>query len=1625
MSFPVRDELEARGHSSTSDTRLRHPHLTHPNFYSPDEQHAMLKTEGRIIKDGGDPKQLQDTALPEQQGRVSLDELLSDAGGGFSRTGSPKDVHQLQVEDEGEQDLQTRLREAFQESVWSHKDFLPVDDLNHIITRNSVTRKVQSLNICEDQTSLLETVRDIWVATLRNATQKITTRRKLFAVLVLMEEVPKILELIREGIYDSHLPFEFVSAKERGVTKNQLHCRNREGKFVRISSFENWSQRSHETFEHYQWYMLAPYFVLSSKEDSKVLWYDLSPKVPLPFIRFQDPPKEDEDALGFSGFGEVRQVKIHPAHRSKGNDAIDQNNIVLTVETLHEDHDQLEKKTLPLMRLARENHPHLNRLLLTIKQGTKVSLVFPSARGNLYHFWQSQTPDLRPSSISPGSVRWMARQFSGLAGGLALIHNAPKNTNRFTTDDRPVLGCHGNLCPMNILWFKEDNGVLKIADFGLTEFYSKQPFIPIGPTHRAPEYDGQVLSPAADLWTLGCILLEFLVWYTRGWKGVDEFSKRRESDEREGGPDGKVPFLTEDKFFAGDSSRQVLKGSVKDEMSRLRSEENCSGFILHVLDLIEHRLLRVQPKDRARCKDVSDILMTLNKKYDSKDYGTLKLRDTNSTTTLDSTRQLADTQGNSNEGESVLGSVIHAPLTNTDSKGKSVALLSSTEGQTWTKSADESTALATTIDPHPQRPEEKFPDEDAMTDYTSATNTDAMVYIDRLADDWTSTSNPQPPFHGEFEAEHEENDWGSDNSSGEESEDDAESHDYPRYRDVVTASSAYKWLLARVDQEILLYSPQNDARHRISEAIRARLYPSRGDRLVISKAKPPVFKVVFRSDWSPLAFVREQEYAEEPGEALEGAITITEGVEGVAEAMPCSQYLIRTWPYLGEEFIGLVKGAVRAKPGSRCSVVLFDGSKLVTWIDPTGCLALEAVGVPDTLVEVGEMFAWTTAALRSAPSDEAAIVVPFLDAEAKMNEMNEMTCRVRSSQPARRSPSARPNGQCWKDLFRNPVVVHGFPVRRRSGEEQGLEIDLGTLARLVQTRRVAIFGDRVLLKGFSTMLIPTQYAEGIVFWHVIFNEDGNRLSFADDRVSKVAGDFDLRKLLNIRNIETSRHIVGWCASVKSNAGSREAAYDIEEDMSLRQPFSEVGADRYAISIGKLISFGVSGVLGRKDKPVRNGSEPDFFRRLEAMDDRYVVFYDVQERRAWLVHALSALLHLVRASLKLSEVRGYPVLLNQDDIQEAESTRKGVAAARAVLINPDNLQLKIFKNPDERVVKTTIEEELGDDQEAGTSQNRPKVKKKRVTEITETWVHFHDRVDDMCHLLESVFDHQQDGGEKDGISARIRASPRRHLEGFQFKDLASAAQRIGPRMMKFQSRSPGGGWVDFARAIGSVTLFGNGFGELLEPVRSVESAEAAGAVNFCDRWVALPKGEDLLAVSNLVIRDIMKKRSRDGILWELVDSIYWHKPDKAFEVCNCMGTTGSQCDRVQVLIPTKFPKLRTRGLRSPSSLPEDGAVVFGHSVTFPLIWSDDPQSVPDEDIPSVSSPSVASMEPSVPSTVPSTAPSTQRGESETLDSTAPSRRSLRKWLARHLRIGRSEQSLNLGEDSEASGSGSRL
>lgn len=134
---------------------------------------------------------------------------------------------------------------------------------------------------------------------------------------------------------------------------------------------------------------------------------------------------------------------------------------------------------------------------------------------------------------------WFSRQCLGIVEGLHIIQQGSSGHDR-------KHGRHGDLKPENILWFSDPSnmatgyslGTLKISDFGLTRFHRTESKSHINtdgigwsPTYRAPEYD--VLHEVAqsyDIWCLGCVLLEFTIWYLNGWAAVDSFSESRKEE---------------------------------------------------------------------------------------------------------------------------------------------------------------------------------------------------------------------------------------------------------------------------------------------------------------------------------------------------------------------------------------------------------------------------------------------------------------------------------------------------------------------------------------------------------------------------------------------------------------------------------------------------------------------------------------------------------------------------------------------------------------------------------------------------------------------------------------------------------------------------------------------------------------------------------------------------------------------------------------------------------------------------------------------------------------------------------------------------------------------------------------
>lgn len=187
------------------------------------------------------------------------------------------------------------------------------------------------------------------------------------------------------------------------------------------------------------------------------------------------------------------------------------------------------------------NHPHMIRCLAAIRRNKERHFLFPWADGgSLRDYWNKMR---KPCSADlPKVIRQTVEQLREVADAVDALHNF-EGTNKSAGllqpppangRDRHAHGAsvesirHGDLKPENLLRCEvqetdTDLGTLKIADMGLAKRHVAGTLDRTNPTttrHATVHYEApegrpnsrQARSRLYDIWSMGCIILEFLVW---------------------------------------------------------------------------------------------------------------------------------------------------------------------------------------------------------------------------------------------------------------------------------------------------------------------------------------------------------------------------------------------------------------------------------------------------------------------------------------------------------------------------------------------------------------------------------------------------------------------------------------------------------------------------------------------------------------------------------------------------------------------------------------------------------------------------------------------------------------------------------------------------------------------------------------------------------------------------------------------------------------------------------------------------------------------------------------------------------------------------------------------------------
>jgi hypothetical protein len=198
-----------------------------------------------------------------------------------------------------------------------------------------------------------------------------------------------------------------------------------------------------------------------------------------------------------------------------------------------------------------------------------------------------------------------------------------------------------------------------------------------------------------------------------------------------------------------------------------------------------------------------------------------------------------------------------------------------------------------------------------------------------------------------------------------------------------------------------------------------------------------------------------------------------------------------------------------------------------------------ASGIEPSLAELGEQVCWMAAALRpSLLSDRMSRCKPaitgissekVLPTAQSMQSYSETSYDIEFDMEVINPWPNLLDGQCWHAMFRNPVLVEGYPILPRSKLHTGVEIQLNVMLAMMETRRVDRFAEKTFVKGFSAMLVPTRRIENTIHWHFLCNKDGNRMSYLDVNIHHECVD-------NLE-LDAMRHFIGWCSEAQFYTGT--------------------------------------------------------------------------------------------------------------------------------------------------------------------------------------------------------------------------------------------------------------------------------------------------------------------------------------------------------------------------------------------------------------------------------------------------------------------------------------------------------
>ncbi|KAK1621822.1 kinase-like domain-containing protein [Colletotrichum phormii] len=440
---------------------------------------------------------------------------------------------------------------------------------------------------------------------------------KLVFVILLCLGIPWDIKKLHEaGFTDQDLPLERTKTEGGGdCLQSGLDPKKH---FVPPKKWAHGYQA--ENFVNKQWLVMAPVF------GSMGEYQKLHPLNPLPLI--------EAESLIHNAANVIWRAKIQSSHQTgskmRDNSSGSTSGSVLTCRgyraqspcmdvaikefRFRKDFDQ-ERSNLSTLRTL-PSTKHIAQSLAAFSQGNRDYIISPWAEGgDLDQFWQTHGGATRTSKLA----LWSLDQMLGLAKALYALHAELGDAGNCR---------HGDRKPGNILHFMEgkeegDVGILKITDFGISRIHLGITLVREGPTltrATSPSYEAPEAvtskdprSRKYDIWSIGCIFLEFVVWLIQDWDAVESFGNARKSTWAHA--DGAVPSG----FYRIHKDNAIVHPEVSQVIQTLRRmpQSAPNTALGKLLGIIKDNLIKIDPTDRTDAKGLCEQLEAIVSKAKS------------------------------------------------------------------------------------------------------------------------------------------------------------------------------------------------------------------------------------------------------------------------------------------------------------------------------------------------------------------------------------------------------------------------------------------------------------------------------------------------------------------------------------------------------------------------------------------------------------------------------------------------------------------------------------------------------------------------------------------------------------------------------------------------------------------------------------------------------------------------------------------------------------------------------------------------------------------------------------------------------------------------------------------------